>query len=161
MPATNSDSWSIDIAAPPDRVWEIISDPTRTPEWSPVCHTVEWIGDVRGPNVGARFKGYNRLNGARWARECRITEAQPSKTFAWSTFVNGQESTLWRYDLEPTDAGNTRLTESYEVRYAPRWVRLLEILPGAKAKSDRDRAWNVRTSLERLKSVAEAPTQQA
>ena len=157
MAGTDSDSWSIEIDAPCARVWALISDPTRTPEWSPVCHAVEWVGDVRAPQPGARFRGDNKLNGARWSRECRITEAEPERAFAWSTFVNGQESTLWRYELAPTTDG-TLLTESYEVRYVPRWLRLLWMLPGARAKSDRDRDWNVRTSLERLKAIAEAAT---
>lgn len=160
MAGLDSDLWSIDIGAPPERVWDLVSDPTRTPEWSPVCHTVEWIGDVRGPNVGARFRGHNKLNAARWARECRITEAEPERTFAWSTFVNGHESTRWRYDLEPTEDG-TRLTESYKALYVPRWLRLLLLIPGASAKSDRDRDWNIRTSLDRLKAIAEASNQPA
>ena len=137
-------------------MWDLISDPTRTPEWSPVCHSVEWVGDVRGPNVGARFRGRNKLNGFKWARECRVTEAEPLRTFAWSTFVDGRESTLWRYEIAPSADGNSRLTERYEVRYVPRWIRLLWLLPGALAKSDRDRDWNVRTSLDRLKAIAES-----
>ena len=153
-------TWSIDIDAPPSVVWELVSDPTLTPEWSPVCHTVEWVGDVRGPNVGARFRGHNKLNAARWKRECSVTEAEHARAFAWSTFVNGHESTSWRYDLEPI-AGGTRLTESYEIRYIPRWLRVALLVPGARAKSARDREWNVRTSLERLKEIAEAATQPA
>jgi uncharacterized protein YndB with AHSA1/START domain len=158
MAAPDSDSWSTEIDAAPERVWDLISDPTRTPEWSPVCHRVEWVGDVRSPNVGARFRGDNKLNGARWSRECRITEAEEPRSFAWSTFVNGRESTRWRYDLTPSGEAATHLTESYEVRYVPRWLCLLWMVPGARAKSDRDRDWNVRTSLERLKALAETST---
>ena len=155
-------TWSIDIDAPVDKVWSLVSDPTRTPEWSPVCHSVEWTGDVRSPTVGARFRGRNKLNGARWSRDCVVTAVEAGRAFAWSTYVGDKESTRWRYDLESIDAGaddathpGTRLTESYEVRYVPRWIRLLWKLPGATAKSDRDRDWNVRTSLERIKAIAE------
>lgn len=82
------------------------------------------------------------------------------RAFAWSTYVGDKESTRWRYNLEPIDAEagdgtGTRLTERYEVRYVPRWIRLLWKLPGATAKSDRDSDWNVRTSLERIKAIAE------
>ena len=160
MAGLDSDSWSIEIDALPEQVWELISDPTRTPEWSPVCHTVEWVGDVRGPNVGARFRGHNKLNAARWSRVCTVTEAERPRTFAWSTFVNGHESTRWRYELEPTDGG-TRLTQAYEALYVPNWLRVLLLVPGARAKSDRDRDWNIRTSLDRLKAIAEGVNQQA
>ena len=145
---------SIDIAATPQEVWAIVSDVTRTPEWSPVCTRCEWLDGARAPVVGARFRGHNRLNGARWSRECVVTEAEPGVVFAFSTLFKGEESTRWRYRLEPTGSG-TRLTEAYEVVVVPRWVRTLRRLPGAAAKSDRDTRRNISTSLERLKAIAE------
>lgn len=147
--------WSIDIAAPPEQVWQLISDPTRTPEWSPVCHTVEWVGDVREPVVGARFRGHNNLNGFRWRRECRVTEAIEPSVFAWSTYVKDKESTRWRYELSPTDSGGTRLVERYEIVSVPRWIRLMWRVPGALKKSDRDRERNLQASLARIKEIAE------
>lgn len=38
---------SVDIAAPPEAVWTVVADVTRTPEWSPVCHRVEWLDESR------------------------------------------------------------------------------------------------------------------
>lgn len=141
---------SIDVNAPVDRVWAIIGDPTRTPEWSPVCHRVDWIGD-------GRFRGYNRLNGVRWSRECVVTESEPGRTFAFSTLFKGEESTRWRYRLEPFgDNTGTRLTEAYGVVRVPTWVRLFRMIPGAAAKSDRDTRWNIATSLQRIKTLAES-----
>jgi uncharacterized protein YndB with AHSA1/START domain len=147
--------WSVDIDATPERVWSVVSDPTRTPEWSPVCHTVDWIGELHAPEVGAKFRGQNKLNGARWSRECRVTALDSNRSFAWSTYVKGNESTRWRYDLEPMGANNTRLTESYEIVSAPRWVRAMWLIPGGRAKSQRDTERNVGTSLQRIKEIAE------
>ncbi len=144
----------ITIDVPPADVWRVVTDITRIPEWSPVCHRCEWIDGATAPVVGARFRGHNRLNGARWSRECTITAAEPNEVFAFSTSFKGQESTRWRYRLESTGSG-TRVSEAYQVVMVPRWVRALRRLPGAGAKTDRDTQQNIETSLTRLKAVLE------
>lgn len=155
-PITNPDAeLSIVVAAPAATVWSTVADVTRIPEWSPVCHRVEWLGDSRGPAVGARFRGHNRLNGARWSRECVITECEPEKLLSFSTLFKGEESTRWRYALQAEGEG-TRVSEAYEIVSMPLWVRLLRRMPGAAAKSERDTRSNLGTSLERLKAIVEA-----
>ncbi len=146
---------SIVIDAPVARVWDMVADVTRIPEWSPVCHKVEWIDGSSAAVVDARFRGHNRLNGARWSRDCVITVAAPGEELAFHTLVKGEESTRWRYRFEP-DGATTTVREAYQVVMMPLWVRLFRRLPGAAAKSDRDTAWNISTSLERLKAIAEA-----
>ncbi|MEO7429421.1 MAG: SRPBCC family protein [Acidimicrobiales bacterium] len=146
---------SIVIGAPPSALWTMVADVTRIPQWSPVCHQVEWIDGSHEAVVGARFRGHNRLNGARWARECVITEADAGEVLAFSALFKGEESTRWRYRFEPEGEG-TRVTEAYQVVLIPPWLRLLRRLPGMVAKSERDTRWNVATSLERLKALAEA-----
>jgi polyketide cyclase/dehydrase/lipid transport protein len=146
---------SVEVEASPDACWAVVSDVSRTPEWSPVCHRVEWTGDRREPFVGARFRGHNRLNGARWSRECVVTAADPGRVFAFSTLFKGQESTRWRYRFELAGS-KTRITEEYQSVMVPAWVRLLRRIPGAMAKTERDTRSNVATSLERLKAIVEA-----
>ena len=145
---------SILIDATAAELWDTVADVTRIPEWSPVCHRVEWIDGAHEAVVGARFRGHNRLNGARWSRDCVITQAEPGSVLAFSTLFKGQESTRWRYQLEPARSSTT-VREAYQVVLIPPWLRLLRRVPGVVAKSERDTAWNVSTSLERLKAVAE------
>ena len=146
---------SIVVQAPAAVLWDTVADVTRIPEWSPVCHRVEWLDGPHEAVVGARFRGHNKLNGARWARDCTITEAEPGKVLAFSTLYKGQESTRWRYQFEEQGSATT-VREAYQVVLIPPWLRLLRRLPGMVAKSERDTAWNVSTSLERLKALAEA-----
>jgi uncharacterized protein YndB with AHSA1/START domain len=145
---------AIDIDAPPDDVWRVATDITRIPEWSPVCHRCEWTDGAQEPSVGARFRGHNKLNGARWSRDCVVTAAVPGEVFAFSTSFKGQESTRWRYRFEPTGSG-TRVSEAYQVVMVPRWVRAMRRLPGASAKTERDTQQNIETSLDRLKGIVE------
>jgi uncharacterized protein YndB with AHSA1/START domain len=145
---------SVEIDASAADVWGVVADVTRIPEWSPVCHRCEWIDGALEPVVGARFRGHNKLNGARWSRECVVTAAGPGEIFAFSTSFKGQESTRWRYLFEPTGSG-TRVSEAYQVVMMPRWVRALRRLPGANAKTERDTQQNIETSLDRLKAIIE------
>jgi uncharacterized protein YndB with AHSA1/START domain len=144
---------TVEIDAPAVEVWRVVTDVTRIPEWSPVCHRCEWLGPSE-PVVGARFRGHNRLNGARWSRECVVTAAEPEAMFAFSTSFRGQESTRWRYRLEPTASG-TRVSEAYQVVMVPLWVRAMRRLPGASAKTERDTQRNIETSLDRLRAIVE------
>jgi uncharacterized protein YndB with AHSA1/START domain len=155
MPAVDfGDESRVEIAAPPERVWSIVSDVTRTPDWSPVCHRVEWLPPSNGAEVGARFRGHNKLRMFRWSRECVIDEAEPARAFAFHTEIDGTTSTTWRYTLAPADGGGTRLTETYRAVSVPRWVWLLRKAGGAK-QSDKDTRRNISTSLERIKELAE------
>jgi uncharacterized protein YndB with AHSA1/START domain len=143
------------VAASPERVWALVGDPRRTPEWSPVCHRIDWVGPAPQPEAGARFVGHNKLNGFRWKRECRIGTYEAPTEIAYSTFIKGDEATRWRYRLTPTDDGGTEVEEAYQVVSVPRWVRVLRKLPGAMEKTERDVEHNISSSLSRIKELVE------
>ena len=145
---------SVEVDASPQHVWSLVSDVPRTGEWSPVCRRCEWLGDVAEPAVGSRFVGHNRRGPFRWSRECVITASDPGEEFAFTTLFKGQESTHWRYRLEPTSSG-TRVTESYRAVSMPRWVWLANQVPGQARRSERDARENLQQSLARLKTLAE------
>ncbi len=149
-----SDEATADVAASPERVWSLVSDITRTGEWSPVCRRCEWLGDATSPEVGARFVGHNRQAGARWSRECVITASDPGKEFAFHTLFRGEEGTRWRYRFESTTDG-TRVVESYEMVAVPRWVATLQRLPGMSNRSRRETHRGLVRTLEGLKAAAE------
>ena len=48
------------IAAPPARVWELVTDLQLMGHWSPEYQGGEWLDGATGPMVGARFKGRNK-----------------------------------------------------------------------------------------------------
>jgi hypothetical protein len=114
---------------------------------------VEWIPPSSAPAVGARFRGHNQLRAFKWSRECEIDVLEPERELA---FHNGRVSTRWRYRLEPSGDGGTRLTETYRAEFLPIWVWLLRKLPGAAKQSDRDTAENLSTSLSTIKALAES-----
>lgn len=100
---------SIHVALPPAELYELVSDVTRTGEWSPVCKECWWDEDATGPEVGAWFIGRNVQAEREWQTRSQVVAAEPGRTFAWE--VNGGW-VRWGYTLE-SEAAGTRLTESW------------------------------------------------
>ena len=71
------------IEASPDRVWELVGDPTRMGEWSPECRRVEWVGSATAPAVRARFRGHNRRGWRSWTTTGTIVGYEPGREIAW------------------------------------------------------------------------------
>jgi hypothetical protein len=104
-----SHSESIEIAASPQAVYDLVTDISRTGEWSPICRQCWWI-DGDGPRPGARFAGRNEADGQVWETRSEVVTAEPGREFAW---LVGEGYVRWSYRLDPTDGG-TRLTEEWE-----------------------------------------------
>lgn len=151
------DSVSTEIEAPPDRVYELISDITRMGEWSPECRRCTWIRGSTGPAVGARFRARNKGGrGPSWFNTPVVTAAEPGREFAFNRSGPGVGSYTWRYVLEPTERG-TRVTESYEAErpVSKAMNRITELWTGSRDR-DADLREGMKTTLERIKSAAEA-----
>lgn len=97
------------MAVPPGQLYALVSDVTRTGEWSPVCKAC-WWDEGQGPQVGAWFTGRNELPERTWETRSKVVAADPGREFAWE--VN-DGWVRWGYTLEPEGAG-TLLTESWE-----------------------------------------------
>lgn len=145
---------SIEIAAPAHKIYEMVSDVTRMPEWSPEQTATKWVAGVTGAEVGARFRGTNRNGRRRWSTSCKISEAQPGKRFAFRVSSFGLPVADWSYEFAPTDTGCT-VTESTIDRRG-----LLIRSAGAVVTGVRDRpAHNlegIRKTLAAIKAAAEA-----
>jgi hypothetical protein len=103
------------IDAPPQVLYDLIADVTRTPELTADIVRVEWLDGATEAVVGARFKAINTAGrGPKWSNKPVITAVDPGREIAWArTEVIG--GTLeWRYRFEPEGTG-TRVIESYEV----------------------------------------------
>jgi hypothetical protein len=145
---------SLDIAASPAIVYELVADVTRIGERSPECYHAAWLGGATAAVVGARFRGRNRIGPIKWTTTCMVTTAEPGLEFAFSVIGrNGREQTRWRYAIEATQAG-CRVTESYRFLWCPFPARVAE-LPFPR---DRQLRRGMRRTLEAIKTAAEDDT---
>ncbi len=100
---------SIHIAADPLTVYGVVSDVTRTGEWSPTCRECWWDED-HGPRPGAWFTGLNATPEREWKTRSQVVVADPGVAFGWSV---GPGRVVWTYRMEPSGDG-TLLSESWE-----------------------------------------------
>jgi uncharacterized protein YndB with AHSA1/START domain len=147
---------SVDIAAPAEAVWAMLSDLTRMGEWSPETVEVQWLDGATGPSVGARFRGTNRNGVFRWSTTCTIVACEPPSELAWDvTMVFGFKVAEWRYQIERTGELSCRVTESTADQRSG-WVPKLlgRVGTGVQYRAEHNRLGMERT-LERLKLAAE------
>jgi uncharacterized protein YndB with AHSA1/START domain len=105
---------SIEIAAPPARVWELLSDLRNMPRWSPqVRKTFVRGGAVR---QGSKLVNINGRGLLRWPTQAMVTEFVPEQRLAFRIKENW---TVWSFTLEPTADGGTRVVQRRE---APRGI---------------------------------------
>ena len=145
------------VEAPPEQVWQLVTDVTRMGDWSPECRRCEWERGHSGPVAGARFRGHNRRGWLRWSMPCAVTEADKDKTFAFETvpafpFKKGVQ-TRWRFEFQQSDGGTT-LTESFEVLWYSRVIAWL-FFGGSAARLEQMRR-GLADTLARIKAAAEA-----
>ena len=57
------DAVTVHMAAPPDEIWELVSDVTKIGRYSPETFEAEWLDGATGPAVGAKFRGHVKRNG--------------------------------------------------------------------------------------------------
>ncbi|MDI5971027.1 SRPBCC family protein [Streptomyces sp. SL13] len=104
---------SIDIARSPESVYAVVSDVTRTGEWSPICQKCWWDdADERG--AGAWFTGRNVIPERTWETRSQVETAEPGREFAWRVGPAEEPVARWGYLLEPIEGG-TRLTETWKL----------------------------------------------
>ncbi len=145
------------VHASPDSVYRLVSDVTRTPEYSPEVVQCTWEDGATGPVVGARFTAKNKAGrGPAWTNHPVVTVADPGRAFAVSRTEKGSGTIVWRYDLEPHPDG-TRVRQSYDVispvtRFG--WF-IIGTLYGLKDRSAGLRA-NMETSLARVAALVES-----
>lgn len=141
---------SVEVAAPPQRVWSVVSDVRRTGEWSPECHRVIPLGGV---TQGGWLLGFNRRGAVRWATVSRVVRHAPPREISWRVLTN---RSIWSYRVEPTGAGttlvHTRVTPRGISAFARGFTRLL--LGGQRAH-DEELETGMEAGLQQIKHLAE------
>lgn len=102
---------SITVGAPPESLYGLVSDVTRTGEWSPVCKACWWDDESEAGQVGAWFTGRNELPHRTWETRSQVVAAERGREFAW---VVGDGFVRWGFSMTQ-DGARSRLTESWEV----------------------------------------------
>ncbi|MEU2172602.1 SRPBCC family protein [Nocardia sp. NPDC019219] len=142
---------SIDISAPPERVWAVVSDLRRMPEFSPQCVRMVALGSLK---AGTWTLNLNRDGKKFWPTTARIVRFEPNRAFA---FRVNENRTVWSYTLEPTESG-TRLIERRDVPNGTTWFsrRAIDAALGGELPFEEALVRGMNETLGNIKTAVEA-----
>ncbi|PPS77013.1 MULTISPECIES: SRPBCC family protein [Streptomyces] len=150
------------IAAPPERVWELVSDIELMPRMSDELHSVEWLDGATEPALGARWVGSSKHEAfGEWSTTSTVVEYEPLRVFAWAVEDPDNPSAIWRFSLEPQDDG-TLLREWMQMGPARSGLSFaIDRMPEKEQKivfvRMREFETNIGITLEAIKKMAEDP----
>ena len=141
------------VRAEPEAVYDLVADVSRMGEWSPECYRCEWVGSTTGPEVGARFRGWNRFKGLRWSRLCEVVTADRGREFSFRTVPTGvfRDVTVWTFRLVPQEDG-TLVEELYALQKQTWPFKLSDRFSGHPTALER----GMEETLARIARAAEA-----
>jgi uncharacterized protein YndB with AHSA1/START domain len=139
-------SASREIAAPADKIFELIADPSLQPLWDGNDNLAEARTGQRVQAAGDVFTTKLTMG---TLRDNHVVEFEEGRLIAWRPSEQGKKPPghLWRWQLEPVDDSRTLVTHTYD------WSRLTDKnrLPRARdTTSDK-----LRASIDRLAQLAE------
>ncbi len=142
-----------EIAAPPEAVYDALSDVTRMGDWSEETHSCEWHEGFDGPVVGAVFDGHNRHGDNEWTSQCKVIEAERGRSFAFECSMFDFHYATWGYRIEPTETGS-RVTEWCEDLRPESVMEVSRQISGVEDRPARNRQTMTGT-LDRLAAALE------
>ena len=121
---------SVIVAASAAFLYDLLSDITRTGEWSPVCTLCCWDNEAEAGQVGAWFTGRNELPHRTWETRSEVVTAERGREFAW---VVGGSFVRWGFSFAAAETG-TMLTEFWE--FLPEGIAMFEEKFGDEAHAE-------------------------
>jgi len=99
---------SIEIAAPPEKVFAYLNDPMAMPQWMPGM--IE-VSDIVGEGVGLHYKWVYKMAGIRFSGESAVQERVPDERIVVKG--TGGIPNTWVWSLTP-EKGGTKLDLAVE-----------------------------------------------
>lgn len=150
----SSQQVSIDVAAPPAVVYDLLADITRMPDWSPEVTRCAWLGGATKAQPGARFRGWSRKGWRRWSTLSTVSKADRPVRFEWHVRFVGLPVATWRYRFTTEDGHGTTIIETVIDQRGRLLRQMSPLITGSKNRQARNDE-TMHVTLERLKDAAE------
>ena len=160
MNRLDHDQVRLRIQAPPELLYDMVSDVPRTPEWSPEVISCRWLDGAAGAAPGARFSAACCGRWAAWSNKPVVETAERGQEFAFTRTEPGGGTIRWFYRFEPGPGGTTAELGYQVLKPVPVFLHLtLRALFGVRDLRA-DLHQNMATSLQKLAVIAERQAQQ-
>lgn len=139
-------------------LYDLVSDVTRTPEWSPEVISCTWLDGAGAAAAGARFTARNRRRWFSWSNQPVVEVADRGREFAFTRTERGGGTIRWSYRFEPDGAGTSIILTYQVLQPVPVSLHvILRLLFGVRDLRA-DLHANLQTSLRRLAEIANRET---
>lgn len=144
---------TVEIEAPPARVWELVSDVCRMSEWSPQVDSTRLRAGFDQVGPGTQFTNRNSLGEMVWTTHAEVVRFSPEAELAFRIQENW---VTWSFSLSPTPSG----TRVIQRRTAPDGISELSyeltegFMGGEETFTETMRA-GMATTLAAIKAAAE------
>jgi carbon monoxide dehydrogenase subunit G len=107
-------SHTLEIDAPPEKVFAVLADVSRTPEWLERCTQVEVLSPGE-PNVGQKLR-YHYTSGRMSGSMDGVVAAYAPKRHLTLLYTDAMMDVTVAFRVDPADDGRTRLTHNINIR---------------------------------------------
>jgi uncharacterized membrane protein len=139
---------SVQISAPKDRIWAVISDPERVLSY--MSGVTRWeVEGNRATGLGARYRVLFRVGAAEIGGLIEIVESDEPNELAWTSVLGIDQRGRWRLRERPKGGTLVELRMAYGVAGSGLWGWLAERLASPTVSA------HLRRSLRQLKRLIE------
>jgi hypothetical protein len=126
---------TIVVSAPPERVWELVSDIEVIASLSRETRSVDWVDGSGAAAVGRRFRGVNQHEAVgEWTTVSTVVVCDAPRAFQWDVGQGESPAASWGYELKP--AGDGTALRAWG-RLGPGWSNLSAIIEKFPEKEER------------------------
>lgn len=145
----------LEISARPSRVWELVSDVRRMPDWSPQVTSTRLRSGYDQCELGAQFTNRNVHGELEWTTRGEIVRFVAEQELAFRIEENWA---IWSFELESTSEAGTRLTQRREIPdgISDLSLELTEGFMGGQDSFTATLRAGMRQTLERIKAANES-----
>jgi uncharacterized protein YndB with AHSA1/START domain len=145
---------SVQIAASPERVWALVSDVRRMPDWSPQVDSTRLRSGFDHVALGTQFTNRNSDGDLVWTTHAEVVRFEPGREIAFRIEENW---VIWSFTVAPGQAG----TQLVQRREAPEGISDLSLeltngFMGGEEVFTASMCAGMRLTLERIKAEAES-----
>lgn len=138
----------VQISAPAERIWEVVTDPERMLSFMSGVTRWEVEGD-RPTGIGARYRVLFRAGAAEIGGLIEVVEWDPPCELAWTSVMGIDQRGRWRLRERPGGRTSVELRMAYGVAGSGIWGWLAERLAAPTVTG------HLRRSLHQLKRLIE------
>jgi uncharacterized protein YndB with AHSA1/START domain len=143
----------IRIAAPVEKVWEVVMDPKRLHEWVTIHRSLD--SHSQGPpRKGSTMQQSLRIRGVTFHVQWTLVEVKPPRLAEWEGKGPAHSRARTRYELTPEEDRHTLFdyTNEFTAPGGPLGVVASRVFVGGISERE------AHTSLQRLKALIERET---